>query len=54
MVRCYAGWLGKVIGVRHGAPIEGWSYEKIQKLLGEVTDYPVDHRSEERPCRERV
>ena len=44
VVRCYAGWLGKVIGVRHGAPIEGWSYEKIQKLLGEVTDYPVDYR----------
>ena len=42
--RCYAGWLGKVIGVRHGAPIEGWSYAKINKLLGEVTDYPVDYR----------
>lgn len=42
--RCYAGWLGKVIGVRHGAPIEGWSYEKIEKLLGEITDYPVAYR----------
>ncbi len=42
--RCYAGWLGKIIGVRHGAPIEGWSYEKIQKLIGEINGYLVDYR----------
>ncbi len=42
--RCYAGWLGKIIGVRHGAPIEGWTYEKIQKLIGEIDGYLVDYR----------
>ena len=25
----YAGWLGKIIGIRLGASIEGWTYEKI-------------------------
>ena len=42
--RCYAGWLGKIIGVRHGAPIEGWDYEKINRLLGEIDGYLVDYR----------
>ncbi|NLG24202.1 MAG: ADP-ribosylglycohydrolase family protein [Clostridiales bacterium] len=42
--RCYAGWLGKVIGVRHGAPIEGWTYDRIRKLLGEVEGYPAEYR----------
>ena len=31
MEKLYAGWLGKLIGVRFGAPIEGWSYEQIEK-----------------------
>ena len=44
ILRCYAGWLGKVIGVRHGAPIEGWTYEKINRRIGEITDYLVDYR----------
>ncbi|MDY0303066.1 MAG: ADP-ribosylglycohydrolase family protein [Sphaerochaeta sp.] len=35
----YAGWVGKCIGVRFGAPIENWTYEEIQQALGEVTDY---------------
>lgn len=38
--RCYAGWLGKVIGVRHGAPTEGMTYAQICDLLGEITEYP--------------
>ncbi len=42
--RCYAGWLGKVIGVRHGAPIEGWDYARIQRALGEIDGYLVDYR----------
>lgn len=42
--RCYAGWLGKIAGVRLGAPIEGWTYEKIRRVLGEnVWDYIVDY-----------
>lgn len=37
--RVYAGWLGKVIGVRFGGPIEGWTYTQIQNHLGGVEDY---------------
>ncbi|HPH97565.1 MAG TPA: ADP-ribosylglycohydrolase family protein [Anaerolineaceae bacterium] len=37
--RVYAGWLGKVIGVRFGGPVEGWTYAQIQHHLGEVEDY---------------
>lgn len=42
--KIYAGWLAKVIGVRLGAPIEGWTYEKIQAELGELKGYPRDYR----------
>jgi ADP-ribosylglycohydrolase len=37
--RVYAGWLGKCIGVRLGAPLEGWTYEEIRNNLGEVEAY---------------
>ena len=37
--RVYAGWLGKCIGVRFGAPLEGWTYQEIRDNLGEVTEY---------------
>ncbi|MNW37754.1 ADP-ribosylglycohydrolase [compost metagenome] len=40
MEKLYGGWLGKVIGVVHGANIEGWSYERIAQTFGEITDYP--------------
>lgn len=42
--RLYAGWLGKLIGVRHGAPIEGWHYAKINTVYGEISDYLVDYK----------
>ncbi len=42
--RVYAGWLGKIIGVRYGAPIEGWSYQKIRKTLGLLDGYIVDYK----------
>jgi len=35
--RVYAGWLGKVIGVRHGSNIEGWSSKAIADVYGEIT-----------------
>lgn len=37
--RVYAGWLGKAIGVRHGANVENWSYERIERTFGEVSGY---------------
>jgi ADP-ribosylglycohydrolase len=42
--KVYGGWLGKIIGVRLGAPIEGWTYEKIAKVFGEIDGYLVDYR----------
>ena len=43
--RVYAGWLGKIIGIRLGAPIEGWSYEMIKKAFGELDGYPVSYKN---------
>lgn len=37
--RVYAGVLGKIIGVYLGRPFEGWTYERIAKELGDITDY---------------
>jgi ADP-ribosylglycohydrolase len=37
--RVYAGVLGKMIGVYLGRPIEGWSYERITRELGEINFY---------------
>ena len=34
--KVYAGWLGKVIGIRLGAAIEGWSYQRIQNVFGTI------------------
>lgn len=42
--KIYAGWLAKVIGVRLGAPIEGWTYQRIRDTYGEVTDYPQEFK----------
>ncbi len=41
--KIYAGWLAKIIGIRYGAPIEGWTYEKIKNIYGELDHYPVDY-----------
>lgn len=35
----YAGWLGKMIGIRQGALIEGWTSQKIQETYGEIEGY---------------
>ncbi len=45
MERVYAGWMGKVIGIRLGAAIEGWTYEKIQRVFGELWDYPAQYKN---------
>jgi ADP-ribosylglycohydrolase len=37
--RVYAGWLGKCIGVRFGAPLENWTYDEILDNLGELDWY---------------
>lgn len=43
--RVYAGWLGKIIGIRLGAPIEGWDYEMIRNAYGELNGYPVSYKN---------
>src|SRR5215469_13206809 len=42
--KIYSGWLAKIIGIRLGAPVEGWTYEKIKNIYGELDHYPVDYR----------
>ena len=37
--RIYAGVLGKLIGVYHGRPVEGWSYDSIRSRFGTVERY---------------
>ena len=41
--KTYAGWLGKIIGIRLGSPIEGWTYDRIKKVYGEIDNYLVDY-----------
>ncbi len=40
----YAGWLGKIIGIRLGSPIEGWTYEQIGRVYDEINGYLVDYQ----------
>ena len=42
--KIYAGWLAKIIGIRLGAPIEGWTYQKIKNIYGELDYYPIDYK----------
>ena len=41
--KTYSSWLGKIIGIRLGAPIEGWSYSQILEKYPEITDYVCDY-----------
>ena len=42
--RVYAGWIGKIVGIRLGAAVEGWEYERIKELFGELTYYPATYK----------
>ncbi len=39
----YAAWLGKLIGIRLGAPVENWTFEEIKNTYGKLNGYPVDY-----------
>lgn len=39
----YAAWLGKLIGIRLGAPVENWTHQAIKDKYGSITDYLVDY-----------
>lgn len=45
--KIYAGFIAKAIGVRLGAPVEPtiWSYDRIRKTYGEVTEYLRDFKN---------
>ncbi len=44
--KIYSGWLAKIIGIRYGAPIEGWTYEKIRNIFGDsLPDYPAEYKT---------
>ncbi len=43
LLKVYASWLGKVIGVRFGAPIENWTHEQIMEKYPVMDGYPVDY-----------
>src|SRR5215212_3111059 len=42
--RVYAGVLGKLIGVYLGRPVEGWTYDRITEIYGEVDRYIHESR----------
>ena len=39
----YASWLGKIIGIRLGAPVENWRHDDLKKTYERIDDYPVDY-----------
>ena len=39
--KIYAGWYAKNVGIRLGAYVEGWTYDDIKNVYGELKDYPV-------------
>ncbi|MEG1756474.1 MAG: ADP-ribosylglycohydrolase family protein [Clostridia bacterium] len=41
--RVYAGWLGKMIGIRLGAPIESMPFQKIRDIFGHIQGYLIDY-----------
>ena len=42
LCRIYSGWLGKMIGVRLGAPIEMWTRERIEEKYHGQHGYLLD------------
>lgn len=45
--RLYAGFLGKNVGIRLGAPVEPaiWTYERIREIYGDITGYVKPYRN---------
>lgn len=41
--KTYASWLGKNIGIRLGAPVEGWTYEQIKDKYPDIRGYLIDY-----------
>lgn len=45
--RVYAGFIGKNVGVRLGAPVEAgiWTYQRIREIYGDITSYVKPYRN---------
>lgn len=43
--KIYAGWLAKMIGIRLGAPVEGWTSERIEKIHGGKEGYLCEYQN---------
>ena len=43
MEAIYASWLGKLMGIRLGAPVENWSSEQIAQAFGRIEDFVVPY-----------
>ena len=41
--KIYASWLGKLIGIRLGAPIENWLGKDVRKMYHPIRNYTVDY-----------
>ncbi len=41
--KVYASWLGKLVGIRLGSPVEGWSHEQIMEKYPDEEGYLVDY-----------
>ncbi len=42
--RIYASWLGKLIGIRLGAPIENWLGKDVRRMYHPIRNYTVDYK----------
>lgn len=41
--KIYSAWMGKIIGIRLGAPVEAWTYDEIKNTYGYINNYIVDY-----------
>lgn len=43
--KVYAGFLGMNAGIRLGAPVENWTYDRIRDSYGEITGYVKEYKN---------
>lgn len=43
LYKVYSSWLGKIIGIRLGAPVEGFDYQKIKEKYNGKHGYLIDY-----------
>jgi ADP-ribosylglycohydrolase len=47
LLRVYAGFIGKNVGIRLGAPVEPaiWTYQRLREIYGDITSYVKPYRT---------